>query len=764
MATYTLTTSAQEVGKNLTPVVGARLLAWYTNATSTGATVHLKLQAKSQGVAYTGTNKDYEMNLGSTATGTVSWTYSPLPADTWVDVREITQTLNFGASAGVAGKIWTYVYGDAWITGNSVKMPDAPKKPEKPTSTIASTTTNSITVSYGTSSFNNPSTGTVYLYGGTATAPTTQLTSKTTTGTSNYTHSNLTNNTKYYYRARANNGQWSDYSTENYGYTKAAALSAKSATVTGTTSIKISYTTAAGGTALTKNIQYSLDNTNWTTGATVSAGTATSGNFTISNLTPGTAYTVYLRVNTSGGSTASGSVTATTYKVPATPTVTPTSVTATSVTVSYGTTSFNTPASGTVYLYGGTSSTPTTQLTSKTTTGSSSYTHSGLASNTRYYYRSKANNAGGDSAYSEVRSAVTKPANPTISLNSYSTTSITLNYSIPADGGAQTKKLQYSIDGGTTYVDVKTISTGAAETGTFTISNLSPNTNYSITVRQSNNYGGGYATITQHTAAAPTGGTSSVTATTWNTATVSASITSYGYPSNNANRKLALGVSASSSTINNGKRENQVSLVTSDTTTVTNDSIHPGAEAITLCGCQTVYPYIWAHNGVVSNIWLSTTASYLPPAPLATLSVDTLTPGSQDVTATFEVAGAAADGTNNKVGSLVSTEYRYKAGTGSFSAWTTVGTNEAPNTSHTVTLTGLPFDTMITVEARQSFSGQYSETKTLTFTTSPKQYAIYGSVNGTTKPMTKLYGSINNQTKQITKLYGSVNGLSKRIF
>ena len=754
MATYTLTTSAQEVGKNLTPVVGARLLAWYTNATSTGATVHLKLQARSQGLTYTGTNKDYEMTLGSTATGTVGWSYAPLPADTWVDVREITQTLNFGASAGVSGKVWTYVYGDAWITGNSVKMPDAPKKPEKPTSTIASTTTNSITVSYGTSSFNNPSTGTVYLYGGTATAPTTQLTSKTTTGTSNYTHSNLTNNTKYYYRARANNGQWSDYSTENYGYTKPAALSAKSATVASTTSIKISYTTAAGGTALTKNIQYSLDNTNWTTGATVSAGTATSGNFTISNLTPGTAYTVYLRVNTSAGSTASGSVTATTYKVPDTPTVSVTNASVTSNTVTYGTASFNTPASGTVYLYGGTSSTPTTQLASKTTTGNSNYTHSGLAANTTYYYRAKANNAGGSSAYSSVKSVVTRPAAATISIDGIGLTAIRVNYSVPADGGAQPRQIKYSLDGGTTYTSVTTLNTGAASSGNFTISNLSEGTYYTIQVMVSNQSGGSFSTISQQTAGRPWGGTTTVDSRTWNTVTLTGTITSYNYPPNSPERKLAIGVRGLSDQSPVYKRENQVWLVTSATTTVTNSSIYPAAQPLTLCGCEAFYPYVWAWNSVASSLFLEETAYYLPPAPLATLSVDTLTPGSQDVTATFEVAGAAADGTNNKVGSLVNTEYRYKAGTGSFSAWTTVGTNETPNTSHTVTLTGLPFDTMVTVEARQSFSGQYSETKSLTFTTNPKQYTVYGPVNGETKTISKLYGPIQQQV--ITSLSGTI--------
>lgn len=766
MATYTLTTSAQEVGRNTNPVVGARLLAWYSNATSTGATVHLKLQAISQGLTYTGTNKDYEMTLGSTATGTVGWSDAPLAADTWIDVREITQTVNFGNTVGVSGKVWTYVYGDAWITGNSVTMPSNYTKPTKPTVSASSSASTSTSVTYGTTSFGNPSSGTVYLYGGTSSTPTTQINSKSTTGNSTYTHSSLNANTRYYYRARANNGQlWSDYSDTVSTITRPPALTAKSAEVTGTTSVKINFTTAADGGADTKVIQVSRDSgQTWSNVAWVTTPNAWSGNFSVQSLTPGTAYTFSLRVSNASGATSSGSVTATTWKVPETPTVSVTNASASSNTITYGTSSFNTPSNGTVYLYGGTSASPTTQLTSKTTTGNSNYTHSNLAANTTYYYRARAHNSGGDSAYSSDKSIVTRPAAATISVANYYGTSITINYSVPADGGAQPRQIKYSLDSGTTYTNVTTVNTGAASSGSFTISNLTPNTSYTIQVMVSNQSGGSFSTITQRTAYAPTGGTSSITATTWNSATVNASIESYGYPTNNANRKLALGVSASPSTINEGKRENQLALVTSGTTTVTNESIHPGADAITLCGCQTVYSYIWAHNGILANMWLSTTAAYLPPAPLTTLSLTSIEASSLSVEAKVAVAGAAADDTNNKSGSLVDTEYRYKVGSDAFSSWTTLGTSEAPNTSHTITLSNLPFDTAITVEARQVYQSQYSEVKTLSFTTTPKRLAAYGSVSRESKEIQKIYCSSGNATKLVVKAYGSVNGVTKRIY
>lgn len=186
----------------------------------------------------------------------------------------------------------------------------APNTPTLSASTVSAT---QINVTYGTSSFGNPSSGTVYLYGGTSASPTTQIASKTSTGNSTYNYTGLTNNTKYYFRSRAKNSQlWSNYSSDKTATTLPAALDTASAGAIDDTTIRVEYTTAQGGTAYNKDIQYSLDDSTWTTGATVSSGSSTSGSFDITGLTPETTYTIYLRVRTDAGSTQSGTITITT--------------------------------------------------------------------------------------------------------------------------------------------------------------------------------------------------------------------------------------------------------------------------------------------------------------------------------------------------------------------------------------------------------------------------------------------------------------------
>lgn len=121
----------------------------------------------------------------------------------------------------------------------------------------------------------------------------------------------LTPNSMYYIGAYATNGsantgvKW-DWGTK---VTLPDDLSAKSATAIDIHSVKVNYTTRADGNKYAKKIQYSLNNSTWVDGATVSSGSATSGSFNIAGLNPGTQYTVYLRVHTDAGNASSGSVT-----------------------------------------------------------------------------------------------------------------------------------------------------------------------------------------------------------------------------------------------------------------------------------------------------------------------------------------------------------------------------------------------------------------------------------------------------------------------
>ena len=170
------------------------------------------------------------------------------------------------------------------------------------------------------------------------------------------------------------------------------------------------------------------------------------------------------------------------YTAPSTPTVTIGTKSVNSIAVTYGTSSFGYPSSGNVYLYGGTSSSPTTQITSKTTTGNSSYTNGSLASNTKYYYRSRANNGQMNSGYSTEKTAVTLAASPTVSVGSISGDDATINYSTVADGGFYDKTIEYSTDGGTTWQTGVTVTGGSAQTGSFVIDNL-PSGENSVQIR-----------------------------------------------------------------------------------------------------------------------------------------------------------------------------------------------------------------------------------------------------------------------------------------
>lgn len=317
MANYTLTTSAQEVGRNTTPTVGARLLAWYSDAGANSAIVHLKLQAISQGLTYTGTNKDYELYLDNTGTGVVAWSYAPLTADTWIDVREITQYVNYGAAASVSGKVWTYLYGDAWITGNTVTVPN-PSSP--PTGLAISNLTP------GTESFNADVSITSWGTGSGSknlelqcwtlgmNQPRRYQPFSTNNLSANITVDNnsgysldygpltIVGNTEYTIGAYATNGSANTGSVNMGNYTTLAYNPTISVTIDNGSSVTVNYTTLADGGKYSKTYEYSIDGgTTWTTFATVSGGSASSGSFNISGLTQEVRYTLQTRVTTTAG-------------------------------------------------------------------------------------------------------------------------------------------------------------------------------------------------------------------------------------------------------------------------------------------------------------------------------------------------------------------------------------------------------------------------------------------------------------------------------
>lgn len=157
-------------------------------------------------------------------------------------------------------------------------------------------------------------------------------------------------------------------------------------------SLDINYSTPASGGYYAQTIEYSIDEgTTWTTGATVSGASASSGVFTISNLNANTQYTIQSRVKTTAGTTTNTSITASTIG-PTAPTLTVANNGSNFriQTATYGTTSFGGGSEPIVCLYRGISANPTTLVDSKSTTGTSTFDNTNLAGNTMYYYRAKA--------------------------------------------------------------------------------------------------------------------------------------------------------------------------------------------------------------------------------------------------------------------------------------------------------------------------------------------------------------------------------------
>lgn len=174
---------------------------------------------------------------------------------------------------------------------------------------------------------------------------------------------------------------------------------------------------------------------------------------------------------------------------PNTPTVSVATNSDHALNITWGTSSFGNPSSGTVYLYYGTATAPTTQATNKSTTGNSLLTMDILSPNTKYYYRSRAKNTADLwSSYSTEATGVTKATAATVSLTSYDSSSATIYYSAPADGGEYNRTIQYSLDG-STWVNAATISDGNAHTGTITITGLTPSTSYTIRTRMTTTAG-----------------------------------------------------------------------------------------------------------------------------------------------------------------------------------------------------------------------------------------------------------------------------------
>lgn len=105
-----------------------------------------------------------------------------------------------------------------------------------------------------------------------------------------------------------------------------------------------------------------------------------------------------------------------------------------------------------------------------------------IVGNHLYYSGLAARNSAGLYYYNGP-SIITPCVPATITLDAAIDYSVTIAYSIVADGGYYDKTIEYSLDNGDTWTTAVTITGGAAQSGTFTITGLTPSTSYTLKTR-----------------------------------------------------------------------------------------------------------------------------------------------------------------------------------------------------------------------------------------------------------------------------------------
>ncbi len=311
----------------------------------------------------------------------------------------------------------------------------------------------------------NPITAIKYSLNGSATYTT------ASTASSPITITGLTNGTSYTISLKATNSVGdSSASTTSSAFIPMTVPDAPSITgVTyGNKSVIVSFENPAynGSSAIT-GYKYSIDGTNY-----ISTGGLVSSPYTITGLTNGTEYTVYWKaVNIMGDSLASSpSASVTPSTIPLAPII--------SSSINGDKTWYVTFASGgnggsaiTSYTYSLNSESPVT------ITSASTLTFQNLTLGQEYSLSIYATNINGNSSATTISTVGMSYADaPVITSVSAGNKSALVTFTPPNTNYSAISQYKYSIDGGVNY----SVATVNATTSTFTISNLTQNTQYSV--------------------------------------------------------------------------------------------------------------------------------------------------------------------------------------------------------------------------------------------------------------------------------------------
>lgn len=287
----------------------------WSGYTSTGTYTKNRVKVDYSGTSatatlcYTRTNT-YSGATGGTGTFTFagkSVSYNKTFSGKQTDAAVASVTFTIPTSGGTYSGSSTSAGGYLNWSG-SVTIPSQGTLPAKPSCTASTVSASSLQIVWGTTNLGDPA-GTVTLYRGTTSSPTTVMYSRNVTGNVTFVNDQLAANTQYYYKATAINSLGSVNSDVTSAITKPAGITSIATSNITATSAQISVTCASSGSAETTYLQMSTDGTTWTTYSNIPDVHGRTISTSASNLTPDTQYTRYYRVHTSVGNSAVSSVT-----------------------------------------------------------------------------------------------------------------------------------------------------------------------------------------------------------------------------------------------------------------------------------------------------------------------------------------------------------------------------------------------------------------------------------------------------------------------
>jgi hypothetical protein len=431
-----------------------------------------------------------------------SWqTFShPASTNTFITVTGLTNGVSYDFRVAATNGQYTGVYSSVATATPSLALPEAP------TSVTGVSGNGQATLSWTAPANTSCRVLTNYIvsYSANSGSTWTDLTPQAASGVTS-TVGGLTNGTSYIFRvayqSSSGTGPWSASSAA----VTPSGPPSPPASVSGTAGdgeVVVSWVAGStGGTpVLDYLLQYSTDQSSWTP---IDDGQNTSGSYTVTGLTNGTAY--YFRVSARtavGDSTPTQSSAVTPRGVPSSPGTPSGTATSGQVALAWTASSANGSAiTGYTVEYTASGGSPQTVETGSV---NSSYTVTGLTNEVSYTFRVRATNAVGVGQWSDASSPVLVQGLPGVPTNLSGTSddgSVYLSWVAPADDGGPditSYTVEYTPAGGSAQ-------TVAASSSPYTLSGLTNGTSYSIRVAANNPVGrGGYtAEITRTPATAP---------------------------------------------------------------------------------------------------------------------------------------------------------------------------------------------------------------------------------------------------------------------